>query len=276
MQFRMNFKFNYSLWVIFIFLCIVFQALFVECSIFKKLPHSVLNSSIIQFVGNDHHVFRKLQVQPSSQPSRQPTSAPSGQPSPQPSRQPSVQPTSQPSRQPSSVPTQPSYFTCSGSMKQVVVPSWAGIVIVDMAGASGGASGVGIPGKGARVISKISVPSGSVMHITVGCQGAIAPDHGCGTCMADGGFGGGGAGSFDSSAGGGASDIRIGGTSFSSRVIVAGGGGGTYLYVCNGVTPQGGDGGAPIGGNGVSTGGCAAPGAGGTLTAGGAGPGLLM
>jgi hypothetical protein len=99
----MNFKFHL---ILFIIACSAFQTFsvgFILQRTERTEAHSTLNDTTSsQFISYDHHIFRKLQVQPSSQPSRQP----SCQPSIQPTRQPTVQPSSQPTRQPTGQPSQ--------------------------------------------------------------------------------------------------------------------------------------------------------------------------
>jgi hypothetical protein len=121
---------------------------------------------------------------------------------------------------------------------------------VDMNGAASGGGGAAdnIPGYGASVQSYLSVIPGTVLHVSVGCQGISCPAAALtvSTYVAGGYNGGGSAysssGFVGSTSGGGASDIRIGGISLYDRVIVAGGGGG---YYCNSEcgAQKGGDGG---------------------------------
>jgi hypothetical protein len=105
---------------------------------------------------------------------------------------------------------------------------------VDMSGAAAGSGGAGVPGYGARVQSYLSVTPGSLLHVTVGCQGANCPTSNLVTpTYISGGYNGGAAGygkveNVGGTGGGGSSDVRLGGLSLSDRIIVAGGGGGYY------------------------------------------------
>jgi hypothetical protein len=129
--------------------------------------------------------------QPSSKPSSQPTMKPSSQPlsrpSALPSRQPSKQPTSKPSSQPLIQPTaQPSfqptsnpsvndfhYFECTKTVKSLLIPRQVDHMFVDMTGGAGGVfpGTYRLPGYGARVQANITVEGGTIIYITVGCQG---------------------------------------------------------------------------------------------------------
>jgi hypothetical protein len=125
---------------------------------------------------------------------------------------------------------------------------------VDISGASSGGGGVitqnGVtltPGYGGRVQSYFTVAPGTLLHVSVGCQGADCPAVGTPSIgYLPGGYNGGGAGyggsgEIGGSGGGGASDIRIGGLSLSNRVAVAGGGGGySCAWFCGSL--KGGDG----------------------------------
>jgi hypothetical protein len=107
---------------------------------------------------------------------------------------------------------------------------------VDMSGAASGGGGIanGVPGFGARVHSYFNVVPGTVLHMTVGCQGfGCSASNLASSTFVVGGYNGGGAsyglgGYRGATSGGGASDIRIGGLSLTDRVVVTGGGGGYY------------------------------------------------
>ncbi|NTW31994.1 MAG: hypothetical protein HGB12_05115, partial [Bacteroidetes bacterium] len=136
------------------------------------------------------------------------------------------------------------------------VPTGISCILIEAYGA-GGTGGSGIPGKGCRVKTVLSVSGGQVLNINVGGTG--------------GGYNGGGAtASCGGGGGGGGTDIRFGGTALANRIIVAGGGGGSG----NAAGSPGGDGGngGTLGysGNTNNGGGCGS-GSGGTATAGGTG-----
>jgi hypothetical protein len=147
--------------------------------------------------------------------------------------------------------TNPTFkFSCTKSIQNLTIPLGYNYMYVDMSGASSGSGGTGngVPGYGARIQSYLSVVPGTVLHVTVGCQGTSCPTSALPaiTYLA-GGYNGGGTGygittSFGGTGGGGASDIRIGGMSLSDRVMVAGGGGGYFCDSYCGVQ-RGGDGG---------------------------------
>jgi hypothetical protein len=127
-------------------------------------------------------------------------------------------------------------FSCTKSIQNVTVPLGMNHMYVDLYGAASGSGGTGNQGRGARVQSYFAVTPGTLLYVTVGCQGAMSST--ATACCASGGvtapvyvnsaggYNGGGAGYGLATGGGGATDIRIGGLDLRSRVIVAGGGGG--------------------------------------------------
>jgi hypothetical protein len=133
-------------------------------------------------------------------------------------------------------------FSCTKQVQNLTVPPGSYFMAVDITGASGGLGGVGLPGYGARVQSYFTVNPGTLLFITVGCQGNDA----------SGGFNGGGAPFGGSTGGGGATDIRTGGLDLSHRMVVAAGGGGSYKGGGCGVQ-KGGDGGEMGSAGSVST-----------------------
>ncbi len=144
-------------------------------------------------------------------------------------------------------------FNSPGLLTLWTVPTGVHAIVVDVAGAQGGAAWSGMPGGlGGRTTATLSVTPGEDLVIGVGQAGGDSPkgeiSRGAGGANGgglgglpfvptfnDGGFGGGG--------GGGASDIRRGGWAVGNRVIVAGGGGGGSL------TCIGGGGGGVVGGS---------------------------
>jgi hypothetical protein len=180
--------------------------------------------------------------------------------------------------------TNPTFkFSCTKSIQNLTVPLGYNYMYVDMTGASSGSGGGGVPGYGARVQSYLNVVPGTVLHVTVGCQGTICPSSTmtAPTSLA-GGYNGGGAGYgftgyFGGTGGGGASDIRIGGMSLTDRLMVAGGGGG-YFCTSGCGDQKGGDGGK-YGKDGLPTAVCTGAGhgagRGGNWTSGGAAAGAV-
>ncbi len=117
-------------------------------------------------------------------------------------------------------------FSYTGSVQTFVVPACGTTLTIDATGAQGGNSfnhNNSLGGKGGHVQSKLIVPPGATLYLTVGEM----------PVERDGGFGGGGDGVQDpgqptwiGAGGGGASDIRLSGQSLSDRILVAAGGGG--------------------------------------------------
>jgi hypothetical protein len=222
----MNCNFKYTSFTFFIIIFSTFQRLFAESTFFtpwtqRTQLHSTFHNRS-KFIDNDHHVFRKLQVQPSSQPTRQP------------------------STQPSSSPTfQTHTFGFTGSAQTFTVPPNVQWIAVDVVGAAGGDSSLsGLSGKGARVQTTLPVTSGSVLSVFVGGQGGYSIV--CGGGATNAGWNGGGSGygcqaGGRAGGGGGASDIRVGAAALTDRTIVAGGGGGTRIGCCCNSLSQGGD-----------------------------------
>ncbi len=142
-------------------------------------------------------------------------------------------------------------FTVPGA-HDWTVPADVLRVNVVASGGKGGASLVGgwQGGLGNQVLASFRVTPGTVLHLHVGSNGAVATG---------GANGGGTAGQF-AGGGGGGSDIRIGGDALSNRVLVAAGGGGASTSRGGGAAGQPGS--LPIG--------CAAAQPG-TSTAGGSG-----
>lgn len=139
-------------------------------------------------------------------------------------------------------------FIYTGKPQQYTVPAGITRLEVVAAGAAGGrVSSIQDRSVGAQVRATIMVVPGEVLTVVVGQQGA---DGDGSASYNGGGGGGGGAGS-----GGGATDLRRAGLSTGdylatrNALLVAGGAGGTDWI--NSPTPQGGSGGAPMGGNGV-------------------------
>ena len=201
----------------------------------------------IRFVRNQAQPSAMPSSQPSGQPSRRPSRLPSSQPTRQPSSRPthpSSQPSSQPTRPSSQPSSQPSYlkgstttlsYSCTGKSQKLHVPANVATLLIDIAGAQGGASySFSSGGLGGRVQTTYTVTPGSLLYINVGCQGQQG--NGQVSNTASGGWNGGGDGNVwngfsalngDSGGGGGATDIRT--TSYlNSRLVVAGGGGGGY------------------------------------------------
>jgi hypothetical protein len=126
--------------------------------------------------------------------------------------------------------SKPTYsFSCTKTVQNVTVPIGYNTISVDITGAAGGSGGnQGTPGYGARVRSYYPVTPGTVLYVTVGCQGNGAATATLNGGLNSGGYNGGGAADGLGTGGGGATDIRIGGLDMSSRVVIAGGGGGYY------------------------------------------------
>lgn len=145
-----------------------------------------------------------------------------------------------------------------GSSQTFTVPNSVNRIVIDADGASGGGSyGVGA-GLGAEAVAAFTFPAADEpgaaaarqLQINVGGRGAYLDDE---EPSGYGGWNGGGYGLVpsydgfgDGYGGGGASDVRNGGFGLANRMVVAGGGGGGYANC------PGGDGGAPIGGNGCA------------------------
>jgi hypothetical protein len=134
---------------------------------------------------------------------------------------------------------QPQYYTVPAGITQVAVVA---------AGAAGGrVSTTQARSLGARVQATIAVVPGEVLTVVVGQQGADGSGNNS--------YNGGGSGGFGAGGGGGATDLRRPGASTGdylatrAALLVAGGAGGTDWI--NSPTPQGGAGGAPMGGTGV-------------------------
>jgi hypothetical protein len=181
--------------------------------------------------------------------------------------------------------TNPTFkFSCTKSMQNLTVPLGYNYMYVDMSGAASGGGGIGTPGFGARIQSSFTVVPGTVLHVTVGCQGMSCPASTLqsSTYLAGGynggGAGFGGSGNFGGTGGGGASDIRIAGMSLTDRMMVAGGGGG-YFCPSGCGAPKGGDGGKiGLDGSAATSGSCSGYGqraaGGGNWTSGGAAGGF--
>jgi hypothetical protein len=163
------------------------------------------------------------------------------------------------------------FSLCTKQVQNITVPPGTYFLAVDLAGASSGIAGAGLPGLGARVQSYFNVIPGTLLHISVGCSG-LPPSAGSST---EGGFNGGGASASQGTSGGGATDIRMGGMALTHRIITAGGGGGYYVGANCGAE-KGGNGGR-FGQNGLPTttdatcfsNSLTPPGGGGSWTAGG-------
>lgn len=127
--------------------------------------------------------------------------------------------------------------------------------IIELAGASGGNSGVngqGLPdfagGNGGYVKFSIDLKKGDTLYAYVGARGDSLGDVGASPANSNGaGSGGGGAMGARAGAGGGASELRINSMDESSRLAVAGGGGGGVNLKDVGIV--GGNGGAAGSGN---------------------------
>ena len=166
-------------------------------------------------------------------------------------------------------------FTEVGSVDFTVPPGICAVT-VDTRGAAGGSLPDGglTGGRGGEATSRLIVPPGTVLRVTVGGKGQDALIG----AAAAGGFNGGGAGGvypgivdvqdpgFGGGGGGGASDVRTAPFGVADRLVVAGGGGGSgngFRSVPSLDGANGGDGGGPTGERGHSTGGSANPAAGG-------------
>ena len=139
-----------------------------------------------------------------------------------------------------------------GSVQKYTVPE-TGQYIIEVAGASGGDSGVYGPGgknykggNGGFVKGSVQLTKGDILYIYVGTRGdnnggsAHRNDNGAGS-------GGGSSSGVRSGSGGGATEIRLNGTDLRDRLIVAGGGGGGIQK--EGTGNEGGSGGAAGSGN---------------------------
>ncbi len=180
-------------------------------------------------------------------------------------------------------------FNFTGATQQFAVPPGVCEIVVDAAGAAGGASGgvaQPLPGAlGGRAIATIAVTPGEMLEINVGGMGGNGVLVVNGLALGGiGGFNGGGPGgdgadtdttSQNSSGGGGggASDVRQGGTTLGDRVVVAGGGGGAGGFVDVGGGGGGGGGGGLSGVPGASGVGASNPMGGGAGTQAGGGNG---
>ena len=167
---------------------------------------------------------------------------------------------------------QTSSFTYTGQTQYYTVPAGITQIRVEASGAAGGrVSTLQARSMGAYVQATLAVVPGEVLTVVVGQQGA----DGSGRLS----YNGGGSGGWGASGGGGATDLRRASTntgdylSTRNALLVAGGAGGTDWI--NSPTPQGGTGGAPMGGAGVGVNGNS-PGQGATQRAVGAGgpPGI--
>jgi hypothetical protein len=139
-------------------------------------------------------------------------------------------------------------FAYTGQPQTYTVPAGITRIEVVASGAAGGrVSSLQARSMGARVQATIAVVPGEVLTVVVGQQGADGSGNGS--------YNGGGSGGWGAGGGGGATDLRRPGAStgdyLASRaaLLVAGGAGGTDWI--NSPTPQGGAGGAPLGGTGV-------------------------
>jgi hypothetical protein len=133
------------------------------------------------------------------------------------------------------------------------VPTGIFQVKFDIRGAGGGGYDGKGGGKGGRVVGRLTVTPGQVIHLYVGGRGKTPGVGG------DGGWNGGGNGGRSSGdnarnggGGGGASDVRIGGEGLNDRRAVAGGGGGAGRGTKTSKI-AGGSGGAATGGAGRGT-----------------------
>ncbi|GAB5418196.1 MAG: hypothetical protein Crog4KO_28270 [Crocinitomicaceae bacterium] len=147
-------------------------------------------------------------------------------------------------------------FNFTGGAQTWTVPTCVTSLTITVSGAQGGGSN---GGNGAVITGTITVNPGDVITMDVGAQGGTGPGSG--------GYGGGGTGQpsslgWPSGGGGGATTFSING----NLTVVAGGGGGTGG---GDSFSNGGAGGCPTGGSGVSPFGTG--GTGGTTTAGGNG-----
>ena len=129
-------------------------------------------------------------------------------------------------------------------------------------------------GYGAIVSTIMTVTPGQILHVLVGGKGDDRlQSFGENIVTMNGGFNGGGRGGGSvGSGGGGASDIRTHISDPSSRLIVAGGGGGgtgSCGINNNNYGAKGGNGGTPVGENGINLCATCPPPGGGTLTQGG-------
>lgn len=148
-------------------------------------------------------------------------------------------------------------FDYTGSAQSWIVPAGIVSIVVTVLGSSGSDQWVtGTGGKGARVVTTLSVTPLSNLAIYVGGMGQVG--------TSGGGWNGGGHGRTWGGGGGGASDIRQNGISLASRVVVAGGGGGAGRVDFS-PSLRGGD----AGEYGQSGGGTGGGGEGASLTAGG-------
>lgn len=160
-------------------------------------------------------------------------------------------------------------FGYTGQPQTYTVPAGTTQIAVEATGAAGGrVSTMQGRSHGARVLAVLAVVPGETLTVVVGQQGA----DGSGRTS----YNGGGSGGWGAGGGGGATDLRRASASTGdylgtrSALLVAGGAGGTDWI--NSPTPQGGAGGAPIGGTGVGLSGNR-PGQGATQrTVGGGGP----
>jgi hypothetical protein len=115
-------------------------------------------------------------------------------------------------------------FNCTNTVQELTIPAGVPMVNIDAIGAAGGGES---GGRGGRISANITVESGDVLYIYVGCKGGFV----------DGGFNGGEDGIYRGGwVGGGSSDVRYNSQDLSNRIIVAGGGGGqgcNYDYNVN-------------------------------------------
>jgi hypothetical protein len=139
-------------------------------------------------------------------------------------------------------------FAYTGQPQLYTVPAGITQVAVVASGAAGGrVSTLQARSIGGRVQATIAVVPGEVLTVVVGQQGA----DGSGNTS----YNGGGSGGWGAGGGGGATDLRRAGATTGdylatrNALVVAGGAGGTDWI--NSPTPQGGEGGAPLGGTGV-------------------------
>ncbi len=162
---------------------------------------------------------------------------------------------------------QTSSFTYTGQPQYYTVPAGITQIKVVASGAAGGrVSTLQTRSMSALVQATLTVVPGEVLTVVVGQQGADASGRQS--------YNGGGSGGWGAGGGGGATDLRRAGAttgdylSTRNALLVAGGAGGTDWI--NSPTPQGGTGGAPMGGTGVGVNGNS-PGQGATQRAVGAG-----
>jgi len=106
-------------------------------------------------------------------------------------------------------------FNCTNAVQELTIPAGVSMVNIDAIGAAGGGED---GGWGGRISANITVESGDILYIYVGCKGGFV----------DGGFNGGEDGIYRGTSwgGGGSSDVRYNSQDLSNRIIVAGGGGG--------------------------------------------------